>query len=115
MRPGCLAGVADVVSGIGLEQPPMIATLLQRQVVSKAANARKLREHGSRDGSCLDSNIWPKVGRKARREGTGAVRRYPGGSEYANIFETLSRLIPKSRAILRPLAHGSVRNSVSFL
>ena len=39
-----LAGVADVVSGIGLEQPPMIATLLQRQVVSKAANARKLRE-----------------------------------------------------------------------
>ena len=35
---------------------------------------------------------------------TGAVRRYPGGSEYANIFETLSRLIPKSRAILRPLS-----------
>jgi toxin ParE1/3/4 len=32
------------------------------------------------------------------------VRRYLGGSEYANIFATLSRLMPKSRAILRPLS-----------
>ena len=29
----------------------------------------------------------------------GAVRRYPGSSEYARIFATLSRRPPKSRAI----------------
>ena len=38
-------------------------------------------------------NIRIKLGRLI-----GDVRRYPGGSEYASIFETLSRLIPKSRA-----------------
>ena len=32
-----------------------------------------------------------------------AVRRYPGGSEWASIFATLSRLMPKSREICRPL------------
>lgn len=32
---------------------------------------------------------------------TGALRRYPGGSGYANIFFTLSREIPNRRAASR--------------
>ncbi len=34
---------------------------------------------------------------------TGFVRRYPGGSENRHIFETVSRLRPKTRAASRRL------------